>query len=158
MYYAKIVNGIATEYPYLEENLLEVYGSIDIEVFQPFTPVEMPFIKLEPFEYLLDTPRQTETGWTVDWVVTPMNDLQKEEVITRKRAEVNELVQKIITDTLAELELDPTNTFLLAYLDVINTFTFTDPFSPKIPQPPRRDSLGNWYSTSTTGTAPNVIG
>ena len=163
--YIEIDNGKPINNPLSEDNLLSFYGGVDANRFIPFIrkdfpeSIELPRTELQVVE---SSYVQAEDGlsYTDEYYVRDMTS----DEITRVTAERNEgiktSIESFISSATEQLNSATTDDKPVweEYINSLINFTYTDPFTVRLPTHPTRSINGNIVSLSTiSGSSPNVI-
>jgi hypothetical protein len=150
--YIQIENGQPVNHPAIEENLIQVHGSIP-ENYAPFNRIQLHDANLElgvyqnaAHSYSLSS---DGVAWQDTWTAVDMTQEEKDAknaFLLRKSYNyldsVKENTQKAIDGLIDENQIE----VLTRYLSLLNAVTFTDPSNCVVPRGPKKDSNGNWIA------------
>jgi hypothetical protein len=155
----RIVDGAPFEHPIMLENFKEAFPNVDLEnlpaefalferKLRPDLPANTVFLDEHPI-YEFDG-----RVWTDVWRI---RDKTLEENQQELKTHYGKLLQTFTE--LMQPYTDPTDIVVWqAKLDEINAVLAQTPVVFKVILEPRKDENGQWVTTTSSGSAPNVIG
>lgn len=162
--FIRLKNGQPFEHPIFEDNFKEVWPDVDLsnlpEWVARFERVAAPTVGM--FEVNDGVTYEWVDGIVKDvWHVRAMTDDEKQEKLQSMSdailVSVDWLKQEAATK-LQEATTDEIRSVWQTYLDAITAWKLVDPLTDTVPVMPRISADGNLLSTSSAGTAPDVIG
>lgn len=166
--YIKLENGQPINLPMFEENILQCYPGIDLtntDLFAPFIRLPQPSISDLPrteFQTLETNFILAEDGvsYTDSYFVRDMDETEILHVTDNEIKNIDFTIQSFKDIASKELSdaTDQDKSVWQTYIDTLNAFSYTDPFTVSLPPIPKKDAnSGIWLLTSNPGSAPNVI-
>jgi hypothetical protein len=153
----------------MEETLLSAFREIDPTRFVSFIRKDHSEISQQfkdttnnHFKKLLSEYITTDNGLTWEETFTIVDKTAEECLLSSDQR--LEMLEHQKTSLLEYATLELTNAIDIdkqmyqTYIDTLNVFVITDPFTTRIPGLPRKDENGNWITVSNKGAKPSVIG
>jgi len=147
--YIEIENGIPKNHPVTEENLIQLYESVENipEKFKPFVR-HLQYVTCGPYQKPVNTYEEHNSVWQDVWTAT---DLEGDELLARKQEIYERSVQDLpllIFQTkriiMKATDENGKKTAAKRYLSILENLELTVE-NPLILAPPSMDSSGNWY-------------
>ena len=162
--FIQLRNGQPFEHPIMADNFYQAFPHLDENKLPPefakFEKTELPTIDI--FEVVDGSAYVMHPDGVVReiWTVRPMTD---DERATRTQDAVNQIesIIKYFKERSAIEVIKATGPAAIAwqeYIDVLNAFTYTDPFLASVPQLPLIGLSGEALTNNMPGSAPNVTG
>lgn len=165
--YIKLENGQPINLPMLEDNILQCYPGIDLtntDLFAPFIRLPQPSIYDLPRTKLqiLDTNfilAEDGVSYTDSYFIRDMDETEISYATDNERKNIDFSIQSFIDTASKELSdaTDQDKSVWQTFIDTLNAFEYTDPFTVSLPSFPKKLQDGTWSTTNSNGTAPNVI-
>ena len=162
--FIQVRNGQPFEHPIMADNFYQAFPHLDENNLPPefakFEKTETPttdiFEVVDGSSYVMQPNGVVREVWTV----RPMTD---DERAVRIQDAVNQIetalaFHKQVATTEINKATGPAAIAWQEYMDVLNAFTYTDPFLAAIPQLPRISLSGQSLTNNMPGSAPNVTG
>ena len=166
--FIQILNGQPYQHPIIEDNFRDAFPHVDVDnlpsEFAEFIRVPKPNPGANPQLFLIDRLSYQWVGSQVHdvWSVDSMSDAEKEAALSERVQTIeNRLAQcknfahsHISSETGAGLEVWKT------YLQTLIDFKYAkaNAFTTFVPPLPTKNLDGEWVTTESAGSAPNVIG
>ena len=161
--YIRIKDGQPFEHPLFEENVKQVWPEIDLNNLPPelarFERVQPPVP--EVYEVLDGFSYELVDGVYKDvWHLRPMTDSERQDQNAKFIESLNSGKAFLIQQAQEKMNSvdDAGKAALETYIAQLNAFMPVDFTKYVLPQLPRFNKQGNLVTTSSSGTAPNVIG
>ena len=162
--FIKLQDGQPFEHPIAEENFVLAFPDVDLNNLPDwvarFERVERPPVGM--FEVNDGVTYEFVNGFVKDvWHIRAMTDLEQEAKIESIRNECLVNIEALKTYALENANSALTEENRVAwqsYLDELNVFVLLDPFNYQLPREPRISGSGSVLSTTSSGSAPDVIG
>jgi hypothetical protein len=161
--YIQIRDGQPFEHPIMGENFRSAFPHIDVDNLPPefarFERINKP--KPQVFEVIENAGYAWVDGVVKDiWVSRPMT--AEEESSKRQDLTVgvsNQLswYKERANNNISSATSEDVKQIWLNYLAQLDAWVLEDITNPLIPRPPVFDQNGNLFTTSSSGSAPNVI-
>jgi hypothetical protein len=138
--YIKVVDGQPDGHPVFEDNLLQIYNSIEnipIE-YEPFERVHQNIFP-EGYENVEHSYQKIEGIWKDVWIAVPMSQEEMNRVKQIKIESALEAIERAKNKTQIRIgeSINPEHTILLQnYLQELNDWQLVDPVYPNFPIPP----------------------
>ena len=166
--FIQIRDGQPYEHPIFEDNFREAFPHIDVDnlpsEFAEFERIEPPvgtahvkLFKIYRCSY------EWADGKVKDvWTLCLMTDEEKE-IALDERVNLLEYGRQngiALAQSKISIETDAEAVVWTDYLNALNSFTYqrADALNVSLPPAPRKDVNGDWLTTDSSGSAPNVIG
>ena len=166
--FIQIREGQPYEHPIFEDNFRQAFPCVDVDnlpsEFANFERVAHPEADSNIRLFKIYRLSYQWVGNVVKdvWTLGPMTDAEKEEALDIRVTAINNKLA--LNKEYAQYKINiETGVGLVAwtdYLNTLNSFTYqrVDAFEVSVPPPPRRNLDGEWATTQSSGSAPNVIG
>jgi len=162
--FIQLRNGQPFEHPIMADNFYQAFPDLDENNLPPefakFEKPELPTIDI--FEIVDGSSYVMQANGVVRevWNVRPMTDNEKAERIQDAVSQIETAIA--FHKQFAAIELAKATgeaaTSWQEYIDTLNAFTYTDPFTASVPQLPRFASNGQYLTNNMPGSAPSVTG
>jgi hypothetical protein len=162
--FIKLKNGQPFEHPITKENFVLVFPDVDLnnlpEWVAPFERTEKPVVGMfevdEGFTYELADGVAKEV-WHIRAMTAEEQEVKIESVRNDCLANI-EWLKKYALENASTASTEQARVAWQFYFDELNAFVLTDPFNYQLPRGPRISASGEILSTTSSGSAPNVIG
>jgi hypothetical protein len=161
--YIQVRDGQPFEHPIMGDNFKSAFPHIDVNNLPPefarFERINEP--KPKVFEVVENAGYAWVDGVVKDvWILRPMT--AEEESSKRQDLTVGvnnrlEFYREKANNNIASATSEEVKQVWLDYLANLNSWVLEDITNPLIPTPPVFDQNGNLFTTSSAGSAPNVI-
>lgn len=161
--YIKIENGIPVDHPIIYENLIAAYPNLDVNNLQGFAEFERTENTTTPTEFQISEASYALQEGIVkeSWSVRDMTETEIETVVNNKISHAYayiEAAKEFATTKINAAANDDTKAAWESYMTSLNNWVLIDPLNTQFPNFPLEGPDGNVRSTTTSGSAPNVIG
>jgi hypothetical protein len=166
--FIQILNGQPHQHPIIEDNFREAFPHIDVDNlpsnFAEFIRVSRPYPGANTRLFLIDRVSYQWVGNQVQdvWVEDLMTDSEKEIALTERvkvlenvLAQCKNIAHKHIASETGE-GLQVWETYLQTLIDF--KYEKANSFNTFVPPIPIKNSEDEWVHTTSSGSAPNVIG
>lgn len=139
--YIEVQNGQAVNHPFLDSNLLNLYGSVENfpSEFQPFKRVEIPHDEIDLFKKYESSYQCIDGIWQDVWSIVDMNSEEVAEATIQRNLYLQnelEILKKEAQTIFDSLESASDQAAWQHYLDSIDSWTFNDIVNPTWPRRP----------------------
>lgn len=162
--YIQIRDGQPYEHPILGDNFREAFPDVDVQNLPPqFAKfVRIPQPRISAFEVNEGFSYKWTDGVVHDfWHIRPMTPEERAPVEARLQSELDTFLADLkvrVQNEIANAKTDEIRQAWQEYDIVLKAWVLKDLANPLVPQPPVVLPNGRILTTSSQGSAPNVIG